>query len=62
VRTLQQLLKGFEPRTDKYDRALLFFLTGREKDSCMQFWRESDDGGLFTFGETEEDFDEGAIN
>ena len=61
VRTLPQLLKGFEPRVDIYDRALLFLLTGREKDECMQYWREADDGSLFTFGDSEQD-DDTAIN
>ena len=44
---MPQLLKGFEARTDIFDRMLLYFVTGRETQSCMQFWN-ADIPGLET--------------
>ena len=40
VRTISQLTKGFEARTNLYDRLLLYFLTSKENDSCMQSWQD----------------------
>jgi len=59
ARTMPQLLKGFEPRTNTYDKALVYFLTGLEEDSCMKFWHEDVDF-LFTFAESQDE--DGLIN
>ena len=40
IRTVPDLTKGFEHRTDVFDRLLLYFLTDCEIDSCMQAWQE----------------------
>ena len=39
IRTVPDLLNGFEPRTDIYDKMILYFLTGIESQSCMQNWQ-----------------------
>ena len=43
VRSVPQLLKGFEAKTNLYDNMLLYFLTSREHGSCMQFWLEEEE-------------------
>lgn len=57
MRTVPQLLKGFEPRTNVYDRALLFALSGSDLESCMQFWLEFN-GQLYSQSEDEDNDDD----
>ena len=35
ARSIPQLLRSFEARTDTFDRNLLYFLTDKEIHSCM---------------------------
>ena len=42
IRTVQDLILGFEHRTDVFDRLLLYFLTGNEVEECMQAWRDDE--------------------
>ena len=46
IRTVSDLLNQFEARNDSYDKTLLYFLTGKETQSCMKNWQESNDFGI----------------
>ena len=41
VKTVPKLLKGFESRTDTYDRLILYLLTGKDDYNCMPNWQET---------------------
>lgn len=37
---MPDLIKDFEHRSNDIDKFLLYFLTGREDESCMESWTE----------------------
>ena len=38
---LSELLENFKPENNLIDRMLLYQITGRELDQCMQNWRRT---------------------
>lgn len=40
---MPDLLKDFEHRSNNIDKLLLYFMTGRENDNCIETWSEDED-------------------